>query len=277
MSWTSPLENSPEVINQRLQQWPDYDGGAMIQMVHGQTLFLLPGDDYSKTLFVYRRQHIGLLLGLARINLRSRGRGYAVDVGANIGYVSGWLSGRPDVEKVFSFEPNAYVFNRLQLNVGHKIQAENLLVGASSVEEKVPFARNLTNSGWSGPGSVREGFEVERVLTTQVSLDDYFLSGRGVGGRCSLIKIDVEGSEADVLQGARNLIDSHTPTLVIEFNAYSDALRHELEAIQQRCKGAYRAFWADSDGQLHKTTVSRFNIEHNDLILIPQTVEVRDS
>lgn len=264
------LENFPGVVNQRLKQWEAYDGDTAVQMVHGQTLFLLPGDDYSKTLFVYRRQHIGLLLGLARIDLQVGG---AVDVGANIGYVSSWLASRPDVGMVYGFEPNERVFQRLQLNAA-RFCTENLLVGARS-EANVSFARNLTNSSWSGLGSVSNGFQFETVPRPQTSLDDYFFSGKGVGNLVTLIKIDVEGLEAEVLRGARNLIDSQTPTLVIEFNANSENVADELDLILQRTKGAYRAFWADSNGFLHKTTISRLNKKHNDLILIPRTVSVR--
>lgn len=265
------LEHHPEVISQRELAWENYCGDKPVQMIHGQNLFLLPGDDYSKQLFVYRRQHIGLLLALARISFPVGG-GVAVDVGANIGYLTTLLAMRPDIEKVIAFEPNTEALSILRRNSSERVHSENLLVGESSKQTKA-FALNESNSGWSGLGSVRNSHPHRIVHLQQTSLDDYFANST-ITGKCVLLKIDVEGSEAGVLRGARKLIESDTPTLVVEYNHKSKELKSELNRIQQEV-GGYQTFYADSAGFLHYSKISRFQLEHNDLIMIPKNIKIR--
>lgn len=272
---TNPLETYPEIIEQRETAWQNYSGKTPVQMIHGQNLCLLPGDGYSKTLYLFRRQHVGLLLALARIRLPMLGGGgYAVDVGANIGYISAWLSMRPDISKTFSFEPDSEVFSVLSRNISDPNVAENLLVGEST-EENAEFARNPVNSGWSGVASVQERLTTQIESQKQTCLDDYF-QNRPSEKKCVLLKIDVERSEAPVLRGARRLIESDSPIIVVEYNYKSKDLREELRKIVRTNRRRYQAFWADCDGFLQKTNVSRFPLRRNDLILIPSDTSIRD-
>ena len=49
--------------------------------------------------------------------------------------------------------------------------------------------------------------------------------------RVSLVKIDTEGMELEVLRGARSLLSSHTPAIVLEFNPEFWSLRQLSDVI----------------------------------------------
>ena len=56
----------------------------------------------------------------------------------------------------------------------------------------------------------------EEVEISCLSLDDYLSSG-GIEG-VDVIKMDVEGAELEVLQGAKGLLDKQKPIIILEFN-----------------------------------------------------------
>lgn len=138
------------------------------------------------------------------------------DVGANIGYFSllfaKWLRGTGTVH---AFEPFPDTIRRFQrnfdLNPGfksvvclHKLAVFDF-VGSMSMA--VP---DEGNSGCNYLIGEKSG-EIE--VTT---LDDFVQQGRL--SRLDLIKIDVEGAEVGLLQGAEQTINSFRPILMIEIN-----------------------------------------------------------
>ena len=271
----NPLENILEVepgdIVQREDEWRSYSGDYPVRMIHGQNLFLLPEDEYSHTLFLYRRQHFALLAGIARLGFSQGEEVFAVDVGANVGYVSCWISRRSDISNVCSFEPNQVVFSRLAKNATDKMDCENLLV--SNTIGTSNLCLNEVNSGWSGPKS--ENMRGARsVEVDSVTLDNYFENHRLSGVRCGLIKIDVEGSEASVLEGALSLIARDNPVLVVERNRNSPSLDVLLEEIL-RGRGGYGLFQVDGNGFLNRTTLAGAGHKLNDLLIVPESVSIR--
>lgn len=137
-----------------------------------------------------------------------------VDVGANIGYltaVGASLVG-PD-GAVHSFEPVPEYFSRLE-----SLRAANpqyaITVNAMALGEREGSAEIAQsprgNIGWNTmvPGMLRDGAGARHTVPVQ-RLDRY-LSQRGIG-RVALIKIDTEGFELPVLQGASGFLNAATP------------------------------------------------------------------
>lgn len=148
--------------------------------------------------------------------------GVAVDVGANVGWHSllmARLAGPSG--RLVAVEPNPSVRAKLIDNlVANRL--ENVIV--------IPFAISAAE-GWfrfHGPpaadGSSGSGHLLSRdALPTSASFDvetrrlDTVLAEAGVG-RLDLMKIDVEGFEWPVLQGAENSIERFRPQVVFEYN-----------------------------------------------------------
>ena len=82
-------------------------------------------------------------------------------------------------------------------------------------------------------GSVGTSIQIKR-------LDDEF----GAGARVDFIKIDVEGFESQVIDGAKSLISAQKPVLVIEFSfgTPDSSLLHHRRLILQYLLSIYNIF-----------------------------------
>ena len=263
------LEAEPSDIERRRASWPNYDSGTAIRMVHGQWLHLLPRDAYSEKLFVFRRQHIGLLLALARISLAREGSpGLAVDVGANVGYTAAWLAMRSDVRHVIAVEPNPTLVPLLGKNLG----ARGTVVHAVATRERgrSEFPLNVIDSSWSGFGNP-SGMEFQLEQVPAVSLDELV----GEGDSVELLKVDVEGYECEVLDGAAGVLWRCSPVIVIEINKDQERILGLLNEIVGRSSHRYDSFVADADGFLRPVSIDGGEIAANDLILVPDWAVVR--
>ncbi len=134
-----------------------------------------------------------------------------IDVGANIGsHTSAYLRAVGAGGVVVSYEPNPLPFNCLRLNCPEAVAFQCAVGDAVGHANLVKVSDNVGMSYLAAEG--------ERVRMT--TLDEDFatvlapLSHRTV----SLIKIDAEGCESEVLKGAVGLILRHRPVLHMEIN-----------------------------------------------------------
>lgn len=135
----------------------------------------------------------------------------AVDVGANVGNHSVFFS--EIFNKVVSFEPNPKVYNLLKYNsAGKNILPLNFGLSSEpsilnlSIDPKNIGASRILDQVANLKGSDMVNVEVRR-LDDVSELKDQVVS---------LIKIDVEGHELQVLQGAAELIQAARPIVVFE-------------------------------------------------------------
>lgn len=170
-----------------------------------------------------------------------------VDVGANVGCFSAYALYHMRSGVLCALEPNPDAYGRLDaLTTGWRPRRPRLRLSlrraaAGRVPGRAAFvvpAGASVRGGLAGlsgepgegppPGGPPERFDVD-VLT----LDDY-LAGEGVAA-VDLLKIDVEGAEADVLAGAPRTL-AHTGRVVLEWHGPQrlDAVRAALEAQRFR-------------------------------------------
>jgi FkbM family methyltransferase len=136
-----------------------------------------------------------------------------VDVGANAGSYT-ILAAAAVGARAYAIEPGPDAFHRLTDNVRlnrieDRVTCLELCLGAE------PGTVLLTGDLDSGNHALAPGEPGGRTVTASVSTLDAVLSGE----RPALVKIDVEGYEAAVLEGARRTLDE--PTLlgaIIELN-----------------------------------------------------------
>jgi FkbM family methyltransferase len=137
------------------------------------------------------------------------------DVGAHCGFFSMLASRLVGAQgEVVSFEPcdenRARLDEAVRLNGAGNVRVIPRAVGASSGTARMRAW--ATSTTWSTVAP--EGSGGPLVEVQQRTLDE---CARELGPP-DLIKIDVEGAELGVLEGAKNLIDSLTPRLIIEFH-----------------------------------------------------------
>jgi FkbM family methyltransferase len=150
--------------------------------------------------YLLRRYEPEIIALLTRLVPR---RGVLFDVGANLGLITFAVGvRRPDIF-IFAFEPdpaNARRWRRnLELNAGVNAVLEQVALGAEAGDAELVRG---DESGWSfiAPPGRADGLRVPVI-----NLDGY-CSAHDIP-RIDVLKADVEGYEANVLQGAASLLD----------------------------------------------------------------------
>lgn len=135
-------------------------------------------------------------------------KGLALDVGANIGNHTLFFSGILDLD-VCSFEPCLANYKTLERNVELNNLEDKVTIENKAVSKSAGFGR-VYNYSDKNTGSTK--FECDQGEISVVSIDDYIDKSRDV----VLLKIDVEGLELSVLEGARRVIARSKPTIFVE-------------------------------------------------------------
>jgi FkbM family methyltransferase len=140
----------------------------------------------------------------------------AIDIGANIGNHSIFFS---DIfEKVISFEPNPITYKLLSVNTFslHNIHIVNL--GLSDTDKEISLSVQTGNIGASS-AIINRNSGLEHKIRV-IRLDDF----QDLPSNIELLKIDAEGMETHVLNGANELIRSTHP--IILFEQWASELRN---------------------------------------------------
>jgi FkbM family methyltransferase len=166
------------------------------------------------------------------------------DVGANYGTHS-ILFRSADVY-VIAFEPNPTCFEFCRqvcrLNGFSVPRWENVALGSHIADVDLIYPERDTWLGSTSPGvrdMVSSAGETVRVRVPQRPLDDYYDEA---AVKKLLIKIDVEGSEMEVLLGASRILKDIRPAVIFESNDH--ALRVQLyDLLVSHSYGIYGVPW----------------------------------
>jgi len=161
-----------------------------------------------------------------------------VDAGAHVGQYTLLASGLVGAEgRVIAFEPHPVLGQVLRRNV-ERAGCANVTVSPLALGR----ARGTADLGQHPPdnygaSSLRPGPDPSSTRQSrarvQVSTLDDYLAGAGVP-RVDLVKIDVEGAELDVIEGARRTLAAHPDVvLVVEFlRANAVRFGHTVEDLE---------------------------------------------
>ena len=131
-----------------------------------------------------------------------------IDAGANIGNHS--LAFSRYFKHVFAYEPNKRAYNLLKQNVQNKNNVSCFEYGLGKTNQSLELNENFRNIGGS---SIIAPENCDNVLLIETKkLDDCFEDN----GDLIAIKIDVEGMELSVLEGAEELITNTSPVIGFE-------------------------------------------------------------
>ncbi|HTM99676.1 MAG TPA: FkbM family methyltransferase [Pedobacter sp.] len=151
------------------------------------------------------------------------------DVGANVGSYT-LLASSVCKAKSISFEPVPSTFDILKRNIdlnqiSHLVKLENKGVGKEKGVIKFSSGEDTTNH------VVTKFEEQDNTIEVQiVALNDYNQFAKPI-----LIKIDVEGFETEVLNGAENIL--HDPSLkaiIIELNGSGERYGYDEDLIHRK-------------------------------------------
>lgn len=168
-------------------------------------------------------------------------RGVFVDVGANVGHHSLFMSRY--AREVHAFEPYEPVLARFRrmIEINHVSNVTIYPVALGKEKARLRFFEpSETNLG---TGSLIEGFQggIRPYKEVEVQIGDEALEKGGVR-HVDLVKIDVEGYEKPVLQGLVRTLSAHRPVVVFELTTIVPGVEgfRNLEEIRQAFPKNYR-------------------------------------
>lgn len=144
-----------------------------------------------------------------------------LDIGANIGLISLYVAARKPKVKIYAFEPSGHQ-NKLFAQTIKYNGLENKIVlseeAVSNFEGVSKFAASGEGDG-SGDGFIdtgRSGKKLDFIEVSTITLDSWWKkSGKP---KVDVIKIDVEGAEKWVFEGAVELLQNSKPNIFFEIS-----------------------------------------------------------
>jgi FkbM family methyltransferase len=142
-----------------------------------------------------------------------------VDVGANIGLFTVLAADIVGVSgQIHSFEPSTKTFSRLQENIAsnrfQNVTANQLAVSNENGSLEL-FVSNDGHDAWNSFAGKLAGTEGTKELVSVTTLSEYVYS-RDISA--TLLKIDVEGWERNVILGGQEVLgEPDAPDLIVEF------------------------------------------------------------
>lgn len=132
-----------------------------------------------------------------------------LDIGANIGNHTVFFSNY--FKHVFSFEPQIRTFEILKLNTCRLKNVSLNNFGISEEEREIIFKIPFDNSGAASQFSSDHLYYEEFVKLKNIGSTDIYSD-------VSVIKLDVEGNEIDVINSCKDIISLNKPVLLFELN-----------------------------------------------------------
>ena len=196
---------------------------------HGKMEFL-PNDVYIGRAFDLYGEHSELEVQFLLSLIDSSS--VVVDVGANIGALTMPLAQK--AARVLAFEPQSTLKTILETNleVNDLSNVEVLSVGLGATQATATLP-TLDYGARNNFGGVSLTNALEGVSVAVETLDSFDLA------ECSLIKVDVEGMEAVVIEGAQNTLRRCKPLLYVE-NDRPDKSPKLIELITSL---GYNLYW----------------------------------
>lgn len=134
-----------------------------------------------------------------------------IDCGANMGLFSNWAASKGAM--VYGFEPGKTAYSLNKEN--RKLYLNNIITYPYAVGKKneiIDYIECLNIGGSHLAKYIinnQAGFR-DQYMVKSISLDTFFIHTK-----IDFIKIDCEGAEADILLGAKNIINNYSPKIVM--------------------------------------------------------------
>lgn len=189
-----------------------------------------------------------------------------IEVGANIGMHTVPLAKIAYQGKVIGFEPQRIIFQQLCCNLAlnNLVNVETYRLGVSNQSGKCDIESSDYSKAWNyGSFSLHKGFSTEKEFHGKISLEsidvvklDDFAPVQQLP-YLSLLKIDAEGLDLNVLQGATQTIQRFQPAIFVEIQEDSaEILFNYLKSLD------YVPFWVCTERYQEKNFYSAKQVDY---------------
>lgn len=209
------------------------------QCKHGLMAYFMTDDPIGTCLFLYgewAEQELELFSRLVKKNSS------CIDVGANLGTHTLWLSQNCPEGFVFSIEPQFYIFQLLNTNLILNDATNCIPIRSFVMNESgkiktsalfLPPKDNQIGKINYGQFNIKDYVNENGIITDIIRLDDIDYMGKKI----DFIKMDCEGNERDVLLSGQKTINENKPHMYLEFNNKlgNDDLIYSLNDLGYKC------------------------------------------
>jgi FkbM family methyltransferase len=152
------------------------------------------------------------VLGYIKSKMEKKSEIIIFDVGANIGEYTKQIKNIFDnlTFKIYSFEPSKTTYDKLKQNIGEQ---QNIYIYNLGFNDKDTTTTLYSNKSSSGIASIYQrnlqhlDTKLDQMDTIELTTVDNF-SAKYLISHINFLKIDVEGNELKVLQGAKDMINA---------------------------------------------------------------------
>lgn len=230
-------------------------------------------DDGSFCELFFMQYEDAALVPVLRTFLAEGGRFF--DIGANIGVYTGWAAKLVGSSgSVHAFEPVDWTRDQLLEFIGRNA-LENVTVIPKAVGSASGSIRLFLEPKASGLASAVRSVSAEasEVSVPMTSIDEY-VAASGVSAP-DLVKIDVEGYELPVIQGARELLSTERPPAVL-FESEAEHLREAGVGFSEIVRWfeeevGFSVYGLTPAGLVRVARGARVPVSTNSLALRPET------
>lgn len=199
------------------------------------------------------------------------------DIGAHFGFYS-LLANKLISKKgsILSFEPCKAVFEILKKNTNNfdSIQIHNLAISNSSgFVIMSEFPPHLSEYNTVIPNIYKEESWYQKTIqhkskVKSMTLDD-FIKREEITP--TIIKLDVEGSELNIIKGSKYLLKSYSPVLIVEHHSIPNKDKFDLEVQEQLNNLKYFPYIIDLNGMIKKEDdlagyLAKMNLETDNVV-----------
>jgi FkbM family methyltransferase len=194
-----------------------------------------------------------------------------IDIGAHYGYFS--LLANEVMEqkgKIFSFEPSPNTYKLLKHNAALVKNIKAIQQAVSNKEEQIIFyefpnlyaeyntidANQFQQEVWFAAYAPKKQ-EVQAITIDQLVIQEKIMP--------NIIKIDVEGAEYKVIEGAAQFLQSNSPKIAMEYVASHRGNKEHTKAHHLLLEMGYRAYLIDKDGYLQSVANINAYLEDEEL------------
>jgi len=186
-----------------------------------------------------------------------------IDVGANLGQYIYKADGIVSRNNIFAFEPHPALNKRLsKLFPGINLSQDALSDSEGNTQFKIPY---FNNREIHTRGTLKtEHIEVDEtysvLIDVHISTLDKFAEVNKIE-KITLVKIDVEGAEFDVIKGASDMIKKFQPVFIIEIEQrhHQSNIMDFIMSLEEM--GQYTCCYFDTMAQELKTDIKEKKIE----------------
>ena len=145
---------------------------------------------------------------------------HLIDCGSNFGFYSFFVASLSEENEIIAIEASSNTLSEFKKNLSiNDFRNIKFLNKAVSDIDNKKIQFNVSEKDWES-SLVSNKFDIKEKNEVESISIDRILEGKNLENKLLVLKIDVEGADFNVLEGAKTAIKKYKPFIIIEFSKY---------------------------------------------------------